>query len=77
MSKLLEQAFHEASKLPEEDQNIIAQMVLSFIRVDEEEEAEWEALVRSPESQRFLDKMVREVKEEKAKGNLLPLPGER
>jgi hypothetical protein len=34
----------------------------------EKEEAEWEALVKSPESQRFLDRMVREAREDKAAG---------
>ena len=36
----------------------------------EEEEAEWEALVKSPESQRFLGKMVKEVEEEAAAGRI-------
>ena len=34
------------------------------------EEAEWEALVSSPESQRLLDKMVAELKQEEAEGRL-------
>ena len=36
----------------------------------EEEEAEWESLVRSPESQRFLEKMVKEVEEDIAAGRI-------
>ena len=76
MTKVLEQAFREAERLPEEDQQIIADFIVHFIHPDEKEEAEWEALVQSPESQRFLDKMVEEVMEEKAKGRSLPFPGD-
>jgi hypothetical protein len=76
MSKTLEKAFEEASRLPEEEQEAIADIVIHFIHSDAEEEAEWDALVKSPESQRFLEKMVKEVKEEKAQGKLLPFPGE-
>jgi phosphoribosyl-dephospho-CoA transferase len=36
----------------------------------EEEEAEWEALVKSPESQRLLDKMVKELEEDVAAGRV-------
>lgn len=76
MTKILEQALREAEKLPEADQQIIADMIISFIHIDESEEAEWAALVQSPESQRFLDKMVQEVQEEEKNGNLLPFPGD-
>lgn len=41
------------------------------------EEAEWEALASSPESQRFLDKMVAELKREEGEGRLLDFdPGD-
>lgn len=76
MTDILEKAFEEASALPEEEQEILANIVIHFIHPDAEEEAEWEALVQSPESQKFLEKMVKEVKEEKAKGNMLPFPGD-
>jgi uncharacterized protein (DUF1919 family) len=79
MSKTLEKAFEEASKLPEEKQNAIADIVIHFIHSDAsdaEEEAEWDALVKSLDSQRFLEKMIKEVKEEKAQGKLLPFSGE-
>lgn len=77
MTKTLEQALREAEQLPEADQQIIADMIISFIHVDEAEEAEWDALVQSPESQRFLDKMVKELKEEEKNGRLLPFPGDK
>jgi len=74
MTKVLEQAFREAERLPEEDQQIIADFIVHFIHPDEKEEAEWDALVATPESQAFLDKMVRELKEEEEKQGLLPFP---
>lgn len=77
MTKVLEQAFREAEQLPEEDQKVIADFIVHFIHPDQQEEAEWEALVQSPESQRALDLMVRELKEEEEKEGLLPFPGEK
>lgn len=77
MSKLLEKAFQEASKLSQQEQDTVAELVISFLHSDEAEEAEWDALVQSPESQRFLDKMIDEVKDEEAKDGLLPFPGEK
>lgn len=77
MTKVLEQAFREAEQLPEEDQKIIADFIVHFIHPDEKEEAEWDALVQTPESQRFLDKMVLELKEEEEKEGLLPFPGDK
>jgi hypothetical protein len=76
MSKLMEQVIAEVVKLPEKQQDELAELFIEFIHSDEAEEAEWDALVQSPESQRFLEKMVREVKEEKARGGLLPFPGD-
>jgi hypothetical protein len=77
MTKILEQALREVEQLPEADQQIIADMIISFIHVDEAEEAEWDALVQTPESQRFLDEMVKELKEEEKNGRLLPFPGDK
>ena len=62
MTKVLEQAFREAERLPEEDQKIIAYFIIHFIHPDEKEEAEWDALVATPESQAFLDKMAEKVR---------------
>lgn len=74
MTTLLEKAFQEASKLPEEEQDNVAEIIISFIHPDE---AEWDAVVRGPQSQRFLDQMVRKLKEEERKDGLLPFPGDR
>jgi hypothetical protein len=62
MSKLMEQVIAEVVKLPEKQQDELVELFIEFIHSDEAEEAEWDALVQSPESQRFLEKMVREVK---------------
>lgn len=70
MTKVLEEAFREAEQLPEEDQKVIADFIVHFIHPDKEEEAEWEALVQSPESQRLLDKMAEKVRRKKARGEL-------
>lgn len=77
MSTLLAKAFEEASQLPEEEQDAVAELVISFIHPDEADEAEWDALVRSPESQRFIDKMLVELREEEKKEGLLPFPGDK
>lgn len=77
MTKTLEQALREAEKLPEAEQQIIADMIISFIHVDEAEEAEWETLVQSLESQRFLGQMVKELKKEEKTDGLLPFPGDK
>jgi hypothetical protein len=77
MSKLLEKAFQEASKLSQQEQDTVAELVISFLHSDEAEEAEWDVLVQSPESQRFLDKMINEVKDEEARDGLLPFPREK
>jgi hypothetical protein len=77
MTTVLEQAFREAEQLPEEDQKIIADFIVHFIHPDKEEEAEWDALVATPESQAFLDKMAEKVRQKRAKGELLEFdPGD-
>jgi hypothetical protein len=77
MTTVLEQAFREAEQLPEEDQKIIADFIVHFIHPDKEEEAEWDALVATPESQAFLDKMAEKVRQKMAKGELLEFdPGD-
>ena len=77
MTKVLEQAFREAEQLPEEDQKVIADFIVHFIHPDQGEEAEWDALVATPESQAFLDKMAEKVRERRAKGEFLEFdPGD-
>lgn len=77
ISEALAEAFQEASKLPAEEQAVIADFIIAFIHSDEGEEAEWDALVTSPQSQRFFDKMVQEVKREETQDGLLPFPGDK
>lgn len=50
ISEALAQAFQEASKLPAAEQAIIADFIIAFVHPDEGEEAEWDALVTSPQS---------------------------
>jgi hypothetical protein len=77
MTNILKQALREAEKIPEADQQIIADFIIHFIHPDEKEEAEWDALVQSPESQRFLDAMAEKVRQKKARGELLEFdPGD-
>lgn len=77
MTKILEQAFREAEQLPEEDQKIIADLIVHFIHPDEDEEAEWDALTQTPESQRFLDKIAEKVRQKRDKGEVLEFdPGD-
>jgi hypothetical protein len=73
----LKEVFEKASRLSEERQKAVIEIVVSFLDDSEEEEAEWDALVKSPQSQRFLDKMVAELKEEEEKEGLLPFPGDK
>lgn len=77
MSTELKEVFEKASRLSEERQKAVIEIVVSFLDGSEEEEAEWDALVKSPQSQRFLDKMVDELKEEEEKEGLLPFPGDK
>lgn len=77
MSTELKEVFEKASRLSEERQKAVIEIVVSFLDDSEEEEAEWDALVKSPQSQRFLDKMVAELKEEEEKEGLLPFPSDK
>ena len=48
--------------LPDEEQDTIASLVLDLLGgSSEEEEAEWENLVRSPASQAWIDKQAQSV----------------
>ncbi len=71
LSKILEKAFEEALHLPAEKQAVVAEIILELVHEAEDDEAEWDALVQSPESQRFLDKMARKVRKERARGEWL------
>jgi hypothetical protein len=69
MTKLLDKALEEVSQLPDAEQDIVAEFIISFIHTDAAEEQEWENMVRSQQSQDLLDELVGELKtEESAKG---------
>jgi hypothetical protein len=59
----LRRAITEAEKLPEDLQHHIAELIAAAI-----EEAEWDELVSTPESQAFLDELAEEARKETAAG---------
>lgn len=63
MVEELRQAFERAQQQPEDVQRYIAEMVALAL-----EEREWDALVQTPESQRFLAELSAEVDREIADG---------
>lgn len=66
MNKLLEQAFREAARLPEEDQEAIASHILAEI----EDERGWnERFAKSPGT---LAKLAEQARQRIAKGETLP-----
>ncbi len=67
MTKLLEKAFDEASRLPEVDQNALAKWVLDELH----SERAWEKAFA--ESEDVLDKLADEAIAEKRKGKTIPL----
>ena len=67
MTKLLEQAFTKASKLPEEEQDILAKVILDEL----EAEQKWEALFEK--SSNLLDELAKEALEEHKAGKTKPL----
>jgi hypothetical protein len=67
MTKLLEKAFSEASKLPVLEQNALAKWVLEEL----EAESKWETAFA--ESEDVLDKLADEALAEYERGNTRPL----
>jgi hypothetical protein len=67
MTKLLEKAFKEASRLPEMDQNALAKWVLDELR----SERAWDRTFA--ESEGVLEKLADETLAEKKKGKTIPL----
>ena len=67
MTKLLEKAFEEASRLPEVDQNALAKWVLDELH----SERAWEKAFA--ESDDALEKLADEAIAEKRKGKTIPL----
>jgi len=73
MTKLLEKAFEEASKLPELEQNALARWLIDEIIAEKkwETEKKWEKLFADSED--VLDKLADEALMEHAKGKTKPL----
>ncbi|MCF8107004.1 MAG: hypothetical protein K9K64_16125 [Desulfohalobiaceae bacterium] len=67
MTKLLEKAFEEASKLPEMDQNVLAKWVLDELH----SERSWTTTFA--ESEDILEKLADEAMAENRKGKTSPL----
>jgi hypothetical protein len=67
MTKLLERAFKEASKLPENEQNSLAQWVLDEL----EAERKWDKAFAG--SEKVLDKLANEALKENRLGKTKPL----
>ena len=67
MTKLLEQAFAEASKLPDAEQDGLARWVLDELRSDRE----WASIFAGSED--VLERLATEALEEKRAGRTTPL----
>jgi hypothetical protein len=69
MIKLLEQAFGEISRLPETDQDVIAEALIGLLP-DDAAEREWERLLRNPRSEQVLERLLGEADAEIARGEV-------
>ena len=68
MTELLRQVMAEVERLPPDQQDKIAALIQLEL-----EEWEWDALVATPQSQRFLDLLVEEARRDEAAGRLRDL----
>ena len=76
MTKLLEQAFGEISRLPEVEQDVIAQALMGLMP-DAAGDKEWERLTQDPRSDRTLEYLLKEAETDIARGDVLDTdPGE-
>ena len=69
MTKLLEQAFAQASELPQEEQDRFARFLLAQL----ESERQWTELFSRPESEDLLEKLADEALAEHREGRTSPL----
>ena len=69
MTKLLQQAFNVASELPEEQQDMVAQVLLDEM----ESERKWDELFSRPESEEPLNRMAEETLADYEEGLTEPL----
>lgn len=65
MVEELRRAFEQAEQLPEEVQRRLAALIAEQL-----EEQEWDEIVSTPESQRFLAQLAADVAEAEAKGEV-------
>ncbi len=57
MTEALKRAFELAQQLPEDEQNVIAQLILEEMQAEER----WNELLNDPRSEKALDEMVAEA----------------
>ena len=69
MTKLLEQAFAQASELPQEEQDKFARFILAEL----ESERQWAELFARPESEAMLERMADAAIAEHQAGRTRPL----
>ena len=72
MTKLLTEAFSDAARLPEEQQNRLAHLVKKFARDPSGMSGDfyWEALLADPRSEAVLEALAKEAEQEIAKGDV-------
>lgn len=70
MHFLVDKAFKQIKALPEERQEEIAREIIALLN----EEKEWDALVNSPKSLKWLEQASKEALEEHARGETKPFP---
>ena len=75
MTNKLKNAFDKISTLSEKEQDAIAEALLAVVDdtwgpEDEKDEAEWDALVGSKRSHAWLDKMVKQVRQDIQEGKV-------
>lgn len=74
MTNKLKNAFDKISTLSEKEQDAIAEALLAVVDdtwgpEDDKDEAEWDALVGSKRSHAWLDKMVKQVRQDIQEGS--------
>jgi hypothetical protein len=69
MTKLLEKAFSEISRLPAEDQDVIAEAIMNLMP-DVASDREWDSLTADPRSEKLLEKLVKNADAEIARGEV-------
>lgn len=76
MNRLLVTAFDEVRRLPDREQEALAATIIHIIHGDlpnAPEDAEWDRLLASPESQAFLEEMATKVRAEETTGRTLDI----